>query len=72
MFEIIFILLMLGMIGATVFVGLRERKPRVKGAKSSKSKDKNKTKATEEPSEQADEFGGGNQEQFDFNPDEFK
>jgi len=71
MLEILFVLLMLGMMGSTLFVGLRERKTRLAAAKSL-AKPVAKPGPDEESPEQLDGFSGDAPEQFEFNAEEFK
>lgn len=71
MLEILFLLLMLGMIGATLFVGLRERKARLVAAKSN-AKSSAPSGQVMESAEEPDGFPGEAPEQFDFDPGEFK
>ena len=71
LFEILFLLLFFGMIGATVFYALQERKSRVRVAKG-----KPKSPALDGPAfnsnDQVDGFATEEAGQFDFRPDDFK
>lgn len=69
--EVLFLLLFFGMIGATIFYAIKEKKPRVPSAKK-----KSKSPSLGEPelgtNEQMGGFGNDDAGTFDFNPEEFK
>ncbi len=72
MLEILFLLLMLGLVVSTTVVGLRERKARLAAAKSRASSRPIDQDAPLDAGEPLDAFGSEAGEQFELNPDEFK